>query len=825
MSTKFGFAPYVGTEPFVFISYKSEDYLEAAKYALFLHDNGINVYYDAAIKSGTVWQKELLDTLALDNCKGVVLIVSSRSLESQPVEDEVGKAHYLHKPVLGVYIENTVAYEEPMKTYLMKTQAIMAWNMDPDHAFHELLEGANNILYGNRSPKQRMNEIELLLDNANVYLINGTRANKESDIEQAILYYRKAVEGYPSDYRGWLGLAKCECLKPVDLEETMIKRLRSAADFYSYIVSSGSDSAASVEYTSARSVLWKHLLSIYNEQLNECEDLSTAKNLQNRLNNASLELTYVDEEIRVAYDLIAVHIKEKVKVLLQAEELEKAASEREIIATAERSANENALRLIKQKRTRAILASVIIACSLLFILFASFLVFYTQTNGVWYAIEDGKATASGYYLPTNGVEEIKIRSSFFGYEVTSIADNSFREFVELKSVYLPESIESIGKFAFADCPNLQDVKLPSNLSTIGEGSFAYCISLEQITIPERVENIDGYSFYGSGLSCIDVPENVSRLGEAAFAECIYLSSISLPDRLTSIANYTFMNCISLDIVSIPTNVEIIGDGAFSGCSGLTEVKLPFGLKKIGNSAFSDCIFLSSVNIPSEVEDIGEFAFSGCSRLSNVVVNCNTFISDYMFSECNRLESIIFTSEISEIGMASFYGCTQLKSIDIPEGVQTIGDSAFMGCSNLQQITIPASVSNIEDGAFSNCTALKTVQNDSIITELNMLTFSGCKSLESILIPNAVENIHQFAFAECVSLSKIVIPEGTKVIDASAFLCCTGLESVYISASVEHIDSSAFVGCEDVHVYAPHDPLYYGFEIGIEASEAVTWIIE
>lgn len=280
MATDFGFAPYTGAEKFIFISYKSEETAIAAEYARFLAENDVNVYYDAALEPGDHWAKKLLDTIALPNCAGVVFIASTRAVRSQPVIDEVRKAHYTHgKSVLSVYIENIPEIEEPMKTYLESTHSIFAWQVGFDAAKQQLLSGVIKMLTGEKSAPPTNAELNQSWSAAQMFLNNALRSRKQSDVDKAREQFVRMTQTFPADYRGWLGLALCECAMPVSDIDEAAARLAAASDSYSYVVAAGCDSTASPMYTQWKTRLWEEVLRMLQDALRKCDDAQEIQRL------------------------------------------------------------------------------------------------------------------------------------------------------------------------------------------------------------------------------------------------------------------------------------------------------------------------------------------------------------------------------------------------------------------------------------------------------------------------------------------------------------------------------------------------------------------
>ncbi len=98
-------APYTGSEPFVFISYKRGD---EPRFAPILHQMialGFNLWYDRGIPGGSEWDATLEERIT--HCHFVLLFVSESAINSKYVRREVKFADALNKPILSVVLEET----------------------------------------------------------------------------------------------------------------------------------------------------------------------------------------------------------------------------------------------------------------------------------------------------------------------------------------------------------------------------------------------------------------------------------------------------------------------------------------------------------------------------------------------------------------------------------------------------------------------------------------------------------------------------------------------------------------------------------------------
>lgn len=441
MATYFGFEPYIGDDKYVFISYKSEESEKAAVFAQYLHENGVNVYYDAALSVGDKWAKQLLDAVKKENCVGVIFLASKLAIGSQPIIDEITRAHYSQKPILAVYLEDLPNLEEPLKTYLSYTQSIFAWKYDEIQACEKLLQGAQNLLEGEKAPAERETKMEEHWKTARFFLSNAGRGaahlaatgerlpNFEKDIDKAKAEFQQMTELAPTDYRGWFGLALCECMLGACSLDEAKQRFSAAAANYSYVMAAQADKLAGAEYTAAKSQMWRGVLRLIERSLDQANGSNSA--LCSLLEEVSaLENCFGHTEpfVRSEYDALI----EKIKTCISELPLEQVFEWKQI--------SSSAVELVKY-------------------------------NG------DEKA--------------VIIPSEFDGKQVVSIGEKAFAN-TAITSVIVLECVKSIGDKAFADCASLLEVCLPDRIK-FGAAVFENCKNLTLYSAGKLFSSVKSYA--------------------------------------------------------------------------------------------------------------------------------------------------------------------------------------------------------------------------------------------------------------------------------------------------------------------------------------------
>ncbi len=281
-----------------------------------------------------------------------------------------------------------------------------------------------------------------------------------------------------------------------------------------------------------------------------------------------------------------------------------------------------------------------------------------------------------FHLESYGGEEtdITVPESYFGYPVTEIVRNAFKDNTRLTSVYIPDTIKEINSATFEGCTELRTV-------TVDEDN------------PYLFEQ-DGVVYTKEQTQFVFIPKKLA-------------GKITIPDGVTAIPMWSFHDRVEITEVVLPEGLTEIGDAAFDYCIKLEKINIPDSVTSIRGMAFGDCAALAEITLPQGITTITLYAFNGCTSLTELVIPEGvTTIEEWAFAECTSLERVQLPESLQTIGKYAFYKCASLKEIEIPDGLKQIDDYAFRNCSKLTSVILPASLETVGANAFDN--ALETV---------------------------------------------------------------------------------------------------------------------
>lgn len=131
------FSAYRGSEPYVFVCYAHEDAETVYTELRWLHEQGVNLWYDEGISTGHEWTEKLAS--AIGECERFLFFVSPRSVESRHCRNEVQYALELDKKFVAVYVEATTL-PPGLKLSIGLTQALLKQELKPDDYQTKLLD-------------------------------------------------------------------------------------------------------------------------------------------------------------------------------------------------------------------------------------------------------------------------------------------------------------------------------------------------------------------------------------------------------------------------------------------------------------------------------------------------------------------------------------------------------------------------------------------------------------------------------------------------------------------------------------------------------------
>ncbi|MBR1598679.1 MAG: leucine-rich repeat protein [Lachnospiraceae bacterium] len=123
------------------------------------------------------------------------------------------------------------------------------------------------------------------------------------------------------------------------------------------------------------------------------------------------------------------------------------------------------------------------------------------------------------------------------YQVTSIANNAFKNNSTIETVKISDNIVSVGNSAFANCSKLKKVEIGAKVETIGAQAFANCKKLNTVTIGKSVKKIGKKAFYGdkkiSKFTINTSKLTASSVGKNAFSKTSSKMTVKVPKKKVS----------------------------------------------------------------------------------------------------------------------------------------------------------------------------------------------------------------------------------------------------------------------------------------------------
>ena len=151
---------------------------------------------------------------------------------------------------------------------------------------------------------------------------------------------------------------------------------------------------------------------------------------------------------------------------------------------------------------------------------------------------DASAKTVEFTSPAGALKTVKIPNEIVikgtTYQVTSVANNAFKNNKTLQTVKIGSNVKTIGKNAFYGCSKLKKATLSSSTTTIGSKAFYKCTKLTSITIPSKVSKIGSKAFYGCKLlkkiTITTTKLTSKKVGSQAFKGIAAKAAIKVPKK-------------------------------------------------------------------------------------------------------------------------------------------------------------------------------------------------------------------------------------------------------------------------------------------------------
>ena len=134
---------YDGDEPYIFVSYSHEEAESVYDEMAWIHDAGINLWYDDGIHVGSVWRRALAESL--ENASGLLFFCSERSCNSEHCLKELSFALDESKDIFVVRLDDAKLPAE-LRLSLNDRQALVKSEMEEAVYRDRLLTALQSVM-------------------------------------------------------------------------------------------------------------------------------------------------------------------------------------------------------------------------------------------------------------------------------------------------------------------------------------------------------------------------------------------------------------------------------------------------------------------------------------------------------------------------------------------------------------------------------------------------------------------------------------------------------------------------------------------------------
>lgn len=322
-------------------------------------------------------------------------------------------------------------------------------------------------------------------------------------------------------------------------------------------------------------------------------------------------------------------------------------------------------------------------------------------------------------------QNINITGIIIGDDVCLIGKYAFRDCYNLSNILFGESVTEIQSYAFSGCKSISSLKFNNKLKTINTDAFSYCTSLTAIEIPSTIEHIGSSVFYNCPISKVNIND--------IYNWCM----IDFDGRTFPSGSSLYLNDIPLTNIEIPNTISEIKQYAFAGFSNITNIIFPSSINKIGSYAFEDC-GINSLYLPESLDSIMKHAFKGLPIEKLNIPASVTFME--VLGNLPKLTNLIFEDSENpiELKFGDFFDETNIE-------VLYVGRPITMNCTYGHWI----------NGIFIM---------DSYTDCLCRSAFYGLSSLKKVVLGEKCNLITPQWFYQCTNLEDLIIEDGESPIE-------------------------------------------------------------